>query len=187
LREVSLWDLLEAFGRLLDATGGLRTYDITYHYDDTPQHVVIERVLVKLTGTATEPPKERLTLRDLLGEKPTKGVIISILLAVLELVKRGVLRAMQEKTFGEIFLLRGPIAPQDVKVTAEELDPNLKPVGESVAVTESLAQVPATAPDSSPVAGPGDPPAVPGLSPDPNQSGPPHESPAPAVLPPQPG
>lgn len=105
LREVSVWDLLDAFGKVLEATGGIKAMDITV--DSTPQKVVMGEILARIAAEAAAGRPPEITLTQLIKENnATRGRLINLFLSILELVKAGMLRAVQHQVFGEIYLIR---------------------------------------------------------------------------------
>jgi len=105
LREVSVWDLLEAFGKILEATGGAQRLEITV--DSTPQKDVMDQILARLAAEAAAGRPAEVTLTQLVKEhNATRGRLINLFLSILELVKEGIVRALQHQAFGEIYLIR---------------------------------------------------------------------------------
>jgi segregation and condensation protein A len=98
LRRVELWDLVSAFGRLMRETIALQPNQITV--DETPLHVHIEYVLERLA----EHP--RLLLADLFTPPHTRGRLVGLFLAMLELIKTRQVSADQEEAFAPIWLTR---------------------------------------------------------------------------------
>jgi segregation and condensation protein A len=109
LREVELWDLVSAFGRIMRDIESNRPSNIVY--DDTPIHVY----MAQITGRLAE--RGRLTFRELFRPGMHKSALIGMFLAILELVRHQQVRTEQNQLFGEIWVLPGP-AP------AAELDPS---------------------------------------------------------------
>jgi segregation and condensation protein A len=101
LRRVELWDLVSAFGRLMRETAALQPRQIII--DDTPQLVHQERILQRL---AIVP---RLSFADLFEPPHTRGRLLGVFLAVLELIKAGSVEAEQEDVFGDIWIVK-PLA-----------------------------------------------------------------------------
>lgn len=146
LIDVSLWDLIEAFGRLLEATGqAVHTIEMTY--DDTPQEVVMDRILKRFAPPG-QPPREEIKLSELaVGQTLNRGVIVSLVLGILELVKRGAIRAVQHERFGDIYLrLREPEARELHLGGDDESSPEPQPADKPV-------------PDETPAENPDTPPA----------------------------
>lgn len=97
VRAVELWDVVNAFARLLRETqlAPLTTVQV----DETPQHVHEERVRGRLRA---EP---RVSLRALFAPPHTKARLIGLFLAVLELVKGQAATLEQAEPFAEIWLV----------------------------------------------------------------------------------
>jgi segregation and condensation protein A len=71
--------------------------------DDTPQHVHMERILERLATSA------RLSFTDLFEPPHTRGRLLGIFLAILELIKASSVAAEQTEVFGEIWIVK-PLA-----------------------------------------------------------------------------
>jgi segregation and condensation protein A len=110
LRKVELWDLVSAFGRLMRETSALQPRQIVM--DDTPQHIHMERILARLQG---EP---RLTLRDMFVPPHTRGRLLGVFLATLELIKAGEIHVEQLEVFGAIWICLGPLPSTEPPATA---------------------------------------------------------------------
>jgi segregation and condensation protein A len=108
LRAVELWDLVSAFGRLMRETLALQPQQIVV--DETPIHVYQERIL-RLLGEAP-----RLAFADVFTAPRSRGRLVGIFLAVLELVKRRRVVAEQDEPFGTIWLCLPPPAPEGAPV-----------------------------------------------------------------------
>jgi segregation and condensation protein A len=102
LRRVELWDLVSAFGRLLRETTALQPRQIVV--DETPVHVVMEGILERLRD------RPRLTLADLFTPPHTRGRLLALFLASLELIKGRRIRAEQPEAFGDIEIVLAPAA-----------------------------------------------------------------------------
>lgn len=107
LRAVELWDLVSAFGRLMRETLALQPQQIVM--DETPIHVHQARILQMLES---EP---RLAFAAVFTPPRTRGRLVGLFLAVLELIKTRRLVAQQDEVFGAIWLTRplpeAPAAP----------------------------------------------------------------------------
>jgi segregation and condensation protein A len=79
LRPVELWDLVSAFARLMRETQSLQPATIAV--DDTPQHVYEAMILERLRTEG------RIEFRDAFLRPHTKGRLIGIFLAILELIR----------------------------------------------------------------------------------------------------
>ncbi len=104
IRELELWDLVSAFGRLIEQHQSNQPSNIVY--DDTPIHVYMERIHDRLAA------QERLAFTDLFQPGMHKSTLIGMFLAILELIRHHGLHAEQNEIFGEIYLVREePAAP----------------------------------------------------------------------------
>ena len=99
IREVELWDLVSAFGRIIRENVAVRPSSIVY--DDTPIHVHMSRILARLQEHG------RLALSELLDARPAQVGAGGMFLAMLELVRHHRVQAEQNELFGEIWLLPG--------------------------------------------------------------------------------
>lgn len=82
LDEVQIWDLLTAFSRLMKEVGvrGPRMHEVTY--DDTPIDLHAADIEDRLTREG------KLTLRGLIIGRKTRGEMIGVFLALLELIRQ---------------------------------------------------------------------------------------------------
>jgi segregation and condensation protein A len=100
LRQVELWDLVSAFGRLMRETLALQPQQIVP--DHTPIHIYMEQIIERLQR---EP---RVAFSALFTPPHTRGRLLGLFLAVLELIKATRIVAEQPDVFGEIWIqLRG--------------------------------------------------------------------------------
>lgn len=98
LRQVELWDLVSAFGRLMRETLALQPQQMIV--DETPIHVYTESLLQRLQR---ETP---LAFSAVFTPPHTRSRLVGLFLAVLELIKTGQIMAEQPERFGEIWLRR---------------------------------------------------------------------------------
>ncbi|MFO0969698.1 MAG: segregation/condensation protein A [Gemmataceae bacterium] len=96
LRKVELWDLVSAFGRLMRETAALAPKQIVM--DETPIHVHMERIMDRLRGA------RRLSFREIFIPPWTRGRLVGLFLAVLELIKGKQVYAEQPELFGDIWV-----------------------------------------------------------------------------------
>lgn len=108
IREVELWDLVSALARVLRRNSVDKESRI--RYDDTPMHVYVERIgdQVRREG--------RVAFTSLFDAETVKVKIVSMFLAVLELLRHHQFRAEQPTDFGEIWIL--PPAAESTESTA---------------------------------------------------------------------
>src|SRR5262249_59887909 len=100
LRAVELWDLVSAFGRLMRETMALQPQQIIV--DQTPLHVYMAQILERLQRESPLP------LRQLFTPPHTRGRLVGLFLAVLELTKGRSIVPAQPEAFGDIFLTLAP-------------------------------------------------------------------------------
>jgi segregation and condensation protein A len=102
IREVELWDLVSAFGRIVRDSQTVRPSNIVY--DDTPIHVYMAQIQARLLEQG------QLTFRELFRPGMHRSALVGIFLAVLELVRHDRVRTDQNELFGEIWILPGQSA-----------------------------------------------------------------------------
>lgn len=96
VQAVELWDLVSAFGRLMRETMALQPQEIVV--DQTPLHVVMDQVVRRLSGEG------RLSLAALFTPPRTRGRLVGLFLAVLELTKVRRVVPEQEGPYDDIWL-----------------------------------------------------------------------------------
>ncbi|MBI1899769.1 MAG: segregation/condensation protein A [Planctomycetia bacterium] len=106
IRELEIWDLVSAFTRLLRENLAVQPASIVY--DETPIHVYMEQIHGKLTEHG------RMSLSEMFRAGMHKSTLVSIFLAVMELVRSRGAIAEQDRLFGEIWLRPGPGAALDL-------------------------------------------------------------------------
>jgi segregation and condensation protein A len=102
LRQVELWDLVSAFGRLMRETLALQPQQIVV--DHTPIHLYMEQIVGRLESEGPLP------FRALFTPPHNRGRLVGLFLAVLELIKGRRIVAEQAEPFGEITLSPAPPA-----------------------------------------------------------------------------
>jgi segregation and condensation protein A len=115
LRSVELWDLVSAFGRLMRETLALQPRQIVM--DETPIHIHMERIVEQLAATP------RLVFAELFTPPHTRGRLLGLFLALLELVKSRRVVAEQPALFGPILMSLAPPAQPGANGTAEPAAP----------------------------------------------------------------
>ena len=108
LRKVELWDLVSAFGRLMRETIALAPSHIAI--DETPLQVHMDRMLEQLRL------RERMTLSELFTPPRTRGRLLGLFLATLELIRALAITADQPDPFGEVWLVLMPAPNGDLHV-----------------------------------------------------------------------
>ncbi|HEY6564643.1 MAG TPA: ScpA family protein, partial [Pirellulaceae bacterium] len=100
IREVELWDLVSALGRVMREQEIQNTANIVY--DETPIQTYIKAVYERLSD------RGEVALTDLLRMGMSKSAVIGLFLAVLELVRHHSVEAEQEDGSVEIVVRPGP-------------------------------------------------------------------------------
>ena len=98
LRAVELWDLVCAFGRLMRETLATQPQQVVLDY--TPIHVWMEQIVERLTRE----PGGRLSFAALFTPPYTRGKLVGLFLATLELTKGRRVSPEQREPFGDIWL-----------------------------------------------------------------------------------
>ena len=100
LQAVELWDLVSAFGRLMRETLALAPQQIVL--DETPITDHMDNILGQLAR------KPRLQFSEVFTPPHTRGRLLGLFLAILELIKSRRLSAEQPDPFGDIWLTVPP-------------------------------------------------------------------------------
>lgn len=93
LEDVNVFDLCEAFGRMLESVGHVGDHAVTY--DDTPISMHAEDIHDRLRSDA---PASGLTLQEIFEGRSNKSEMIGLFLATLELVRQRLVRVQQDET-----------------------------------------------------------------------------------------
>jgi segregation and condensation protein A len=96
LGDLGVWELTQAFGKLLQEIGQQGTMEIRIEKRDVGYYV--ERMLERFRG------KRELAFSEVFDKKEGRYALIGTLIALLEMMKQGLLRALQEQCFEEIHL-----------------------------------------------------------------------------------
>jgi segregation and condensation protein A len=110
LQSVELWDLVSAFGRLMRETLSLQPRQIVM--DETPLQVHMEQILRLLEG------RPRVAFTDLFTPPHTRGRLLGLFLAILELIKGRQVVADQPEAFGDIWIGLAPPPAAEVNGSA---------------------------------------------------------------------
>ncbi len=106
LEDVQVWDLLDAFGRLMEQIGQAdATHDIIY--DDTPIELHSADVLDRLKR---EGP---LDFERIFSGRTSRSEIIGLFMALLELVRQRQILTRQSSNFGQICIELNPDPPTE--------------------------------------------------------------------------
>lgn len=96
IKEVELWDLVSALGRVLKRKDVEE--DARIREDDTPLHVHVERIGERVRREGTIP------FSTLFDRETLRSRIVGMFLAVLELLRHHGFHAEQTSDFGEIYI-----------------------------------------------------------------------------------
>ncbi|MCA9117072.1 MAG: segregation/condensation protein A [Planctomycetaceae bacterium] len=150
IKEVELWDLVSALSRVLKRQ--VADEHSSIKYDDTPISVHIERVAQRVKEEG------RASFSSFFRDEAVRVRIVSVFLAVLELLRHHSYRAEQPEEFGEIWILpplteeeaatHSDEAPVQSESSAGETAP--APTAPSVFPPAAAADSPVMASDSQP-------------------------------------
>ena len=104
LDDASVLDLCEAFSRILDSIGQAQEHQVTY--DDTPVSLHAEDIVDRLQRDGA------MTLQRIFVGRTTRGELVGLFLATLELVRQRIIRVLQDRLCGEIRLELRPAEEQ---------------------------------------------------------------------------
>jgi segregation and condensation protein A len=96
IKEVVLWDLVSALGRVLRRKEVEEEARI--RYDETPIHVYVEQIGARVRA------EREVRFSSLFDRETIRSKIVGMFLAVLELLRHHGLRAVQEEEYGEIWI-----------------------------------------------------------------------------------
>lgn len=99
IREVELWDLVSALGRMLRDSRATRPATIVY--DETPIQVYMQRIHHRLVEG------QRAAFSEMFEPGMHKSAIVGVFLAILELVRHHSVRTEQNDLHGEIWIVPG--------------------------------------------------------------------------------
>ncbi len=96
LEQVSVWDLLEAFDKIVQSTGNY--FDISHIEDDTPIDLYQVEILHRLQNQGPT------VFERIFGDRPNHLVIIGLFLAMLELIREKLVWVEQAEGDGSLYL-----------------------------------------------------------------------------------
>ena len=113
LEDVQIWDLFDAFSKLMTAIGQqARGHEIIY--DDTPIELHATDICDRLER---EGP---MTFEVVFEGRTDRGEIVGLFLAMLELIRRRWVLARQDRNFGEIRIELNPDPPAEDETERDE-------------------------------------------------------------------
>jgi segregation and condensation protein A len=111
IKEVELWDLVSALARVVERK--VIDQESSIRYDDTPISVYIEQIGTRVRAQG------RVPFTSFFEASSLRSTIISIFLAILELLRHHHFRAEQEADFGEIWIMP-PADEAAAEIAADE-------------------------------------------------------------------
>jgi segregation and condensation protein A len=119
LEDIQVWDLLDAFSKMMEAIGqSLKLHEVIY--DDTPVELHATDILDRLGREGA------MTFQKIFEGRTVRSEIVGLFLAMLELVRQERVFAKQGKNFGEILVHLNPNPPKqrdvEYKASSEQDD-----------------------------------------------------------------
>ena len=124
IREVELWDLVSALGRILRDSQAVRPATIVY--DETPIQVYMQRIHRRLVE------EQRAAFSEMFAPGMHKSAIVGVFLAILELVRHHSVRTEQNELHGEIWIVPGEGFDPAQEITAADEYQQRRPVAEDL-------------------------------------------------------
>ena len=126
IREVELWDLVSALGRLMRESRSVQPQAIVY--DDTPIQVYMQRIHRRLVD------ERRAAFSEMFEPGMHKSAIVGVFLAILELVRHHSVRTEQNELHGEIWIVPGADFDPTKEITAADDYEPRRPVAEDLPI-----------------------------------------------------
>jgi segregation and condensation protein A len=120
IREVELWDLVSALGRLLRESQATKPSTIVY--DETPIQTYMQRIHRQLVSV------RRAAFSEMFEPGMHKSAIVGVFLAILELVRHHSVRTEQGELHGEIWILPGEGFDPAREITSADAYEHRQPV-----------------------------------------------------------
>ncbi len=108
IREVELWDLVSALGRMIKEN---RPRAANIVYDETPVSTYMERIHTRLLT------EQRIAFSEMFSAGMHKSAMVGVFLAILEMVRHYNVLTHQEDGHGDISISRGEAFPQSFDLT----------------------------------------------------------------------
>ncbi len=106
LEDAQVWDLLDAFNQMMTAIGAdMKDQEVIY--DDTPVELYATDIIDRLTRDGG------MSFRRIFEGRNSRGEIVGLFLALLELARQKRILATQGANFGEIHIRLNPEPPDD--------------------------------------------------------------------------
>jgi segregation and condensation protein A len=118
---VSLFDLVKAFGEILDRLKSRPIYEVR------DEEISVSDMVLQVRRLLGETRKDRpLFILQLMEQQRSRRAMICLFLAVLEMVKMHAVEILQKELFGEIALGKGARFDESGAQTAEEIEEEYK-------------------------------------------------------------
>ena len=119
IREIELWDLVNAFGRVLRDNRPVQDANIIY--DETPIHVYMEKIHARVVD------QRRVSFSELFELGMHKSSMVSIFLAVLELARHHGVVTEQDDLYGDLVIVPGSSFKETLDVSnIDDYNPHMK-------------------------------------------------------------
>ena len=119
IREIELWDLVSAFGRVLRDNRPVEDANIIY--DETPIHVYMERIHSRIVK------RRRISFSELFELGMHKSSMVSTFLAVLELARHHGVVTQQDDLYGDLLITTGDGFKEELDVSnIDDYNPHMK-------------------------------------------------------------
>lgn len=125
LEDIHIWDLVEAFSRLLQATLGGVLHEV--EKDDTPLALHQQDIVDRLQREGPLP------FSRIFEGRTRRTELIGLFLAMLELIRQGIVRIEQDEPFAEIYLFMKVDLPDEEPKAEEPQEISAQPVTEQAA------------------------------------------------------
>ena len=132
LDQISIWDLLEAFDRIMEATGA--KFDISHIIDDTPIDLYQIEILNRLQ---VEGP---MSFERVFEKRGNRLTLVGLFLAILELIKAQLIWAEQAKPAEGIYLRALTDVPAEEAVQKAIMTAEAETAGQKTEDQEKKAQ-----------------------------------------------
>jgi len=109
IREVELWDLVNAFGRVLRDNQPPPSTNI--YYDETPMHVHMDQIRKRIVQQG------KVAFSEMFQPGMHKSSLVGIFLAILELTRHHSVKADQQQEHGEIWIVAGSEFDKNIDVS----------------------------------------------------------------------
>ncbi len=128
IKEVELWDLVSAFGRVLK---NKPPEESKIYYDETPIHVYMERIRQRIVN------QDRVAFSQMFEPGMHKSSLVGIFLAILELSRHHSVQTQQDDDGGEIWVVPGPEFDNSIDFSKlSDFDPSKGPAGDPASLVD---------------------------------------------------